>query len=85
MSYGIVDDRLRLYARDLVRIGLSLPKNLEEQKEIAERLSAIGRALQRTERDLAKLRLLKLGLMHDLLTGRVRVPVPETATGATEA
>ena len=78
-SYGVVDDRLRLYARDLFRIPLAIPESLAEQNAISERLQSLDELIQRTEISATKLRQQKHGLMHDLLTGRVRVNVRESA------
>jgi type I restriction enzyme S subunit len=50
----------------------------EEQCEIARRLSGLQIILDTEVVQLAKSRCLKLGLMHDLLTGRVRVRMPES-------
>ncbi|MBN8726967.1 MAG: restriction endonuclease subunit S [Xanthomonadales bacterium] len=44
-----------------------------EQKEIGARLSAIDRRISLELVELEKLKINKSGLMHDLLTGRVRV------------
>jgi type I restriction enzyme S subunit len=52
---------------------LKPPKS--EQKTIAERLKVIDRLLRVEEAYLGKLRLMKQGLMHDLLSGRIRVKV----------
>lgn len=80
MSYGIVDDRLRLYAHDLLRIDLAYPRRIEEQRNIADRCESIQIVIGSRTTDLRKLRQLKTGLMHDLLTGRVRVPVKAAST-----
>jgi type I restriction enzyme S subunit len=56
--------------------SLSVPlpcKN--EQEKIAERLDSYDTCIRAEEAYLTKLRLLKPGLMQDLLTGQVRVPV----------
>jgi hypothetical protein len=42
-----------------------------------ERFGQVETAIADESRSLEKLRLLKKGLMDDLLTGRVRVPVPD--------
>lgn len=78
-SFGVVDDRLRLYAHDLIRIPLAIPQSLQEQHAISERLQSLDESLRRAGNSLAKLRQQKQGLMHDLLTGRVRVQVVENA------
>lgn len=46
---------------------------LVEQRHICERISALEAVSTREQEQLSKLRLLKSGLMEDLLTGRVRV------------
>ena len=54
--------------------GLRIPRPDEtEQMEILKRLRALNSPISDSERILAKLRRLKSGLMHDLLTGRVPV------------
>jgi type I restriction enzyme S subunit len=58
---------------------LAMPTKIERVR-IAE-AEAIGNArIPKEQAQLAKLRSLKQGLMDDLLTGRVRVAVPEEAT-----
>ncbi|WP_443114740.1 restriction endonuclease subunit S [Herbaspirillum seropedicae] len=61
---------------------IALP-SLEEQREIIERISAANRRLNQLTAETSKLRSKKLGLMHDLLTGKVPVKVtkPEAADG----
>lgn len=51
-----------------------------EQEKIFSLMDAEEYRLSSERRLLAKLRLLKRGLMDDLLTGRVRVQVPDEAT-----
>jgi len=57
----------------LMMLKLATPKP-EEQVAISARLGAIDDQLKADEEMLAKLCQQKNGLMHDLLTGRVRVP-----------
>jgi len=45
-----------------------VPTSLREQHQIAEILDTVDAAIRRTEEVLAKLELLKKGLLHDLLT-----------------
>lgn len=45
-----------------------------ERERISEQLWATDSSVTKAEHELAKLRLIKSGLMDDLLTGRVRVP-----------
>ena len=51
----------------------------EEQQRIVTTLRSHKKRVEHEQRELRKLRLLKQGLMDDLLTGRVRVPLPEGA------
>lgn len=53
-----------------------------EQIAIAVRLQAISDAITKHVMELRKLKAKKLGLMQDLLTGRVPVPVPAEPAGA---
>lgn len=62
------------------RLVISYPKDTEEQRCIAEVLDTADEAIRQTEAVIAKLRLMKAGLLHDLLTrgldeqGRLRDP-----------
>jgi type I restriction enzyme S subunit len=49
---------------------------LREQQEIASVLSSVDIRITNEEQSLNKMRLQKNELMHDLLTGKVRVRVP---------
>lgn len=62
----------RLDLGDLHRQSMALPP-LEEQEQIADILRAKEARIDSEHAELSKLRLLKSGLMEDLLTGRVRV------------
>ena len=57
-------------------IGMFLP-SLDEQKRIADRLDSLDGVIQTEQSKLAQFCHQKHGLMHDLLTGRVRVKVAE--------
>jgi type I restriction enzyme S subunit len=51
----------------------------DEQLGIAARLRSLESQIQAHQVALGKLRELKSGLLHDLLTGRVRVNIAEAA------
>lgn len=68
MSYGVVDDRLRLYYHDLVRIPFRVPRSRVEQRRIANVLLAADEAIKQAEALIAKWQQIKAGLMHDLFT-----------------
>jgi len=63
----------KLNRDELAEFVMGWPKP-DEQKRIAALLTASDEEQSAVERELAKLRHLKSGLMTDLLTGRVRVP-----------
>ncbi|API52937.1 hypothetical protein BMW22_16090 [Rhizobium leguminosarum] len=71
-SYGLTDDRLRLYFNDFKRIPWDVPP-LVEQKKIAEILSAWDKAIKTTEKLLANAEAQKRALMQHLLTGKRRL------------
>jgi restriction endonuclease S subunit len=57
--------------------------NHEEQRRIVERAESLDVSLTLENRHLGKFRQQKHGLMHDLLTGGVRVKVAEPAEATT--
>ena len=63
---------LELTLRQLGALEIPLPE-LKEQLEIVRRVAAFDCRITTETSQLGKLRLLKRGLMDDLLTGRVRV------------
>ena len=64
------------------RLRISCPVDLQEQRVIASRLKSADENLFAMQAQLSKLQRQKLGLMQDLLTGKVPVTVPEPATTA---
>lgn len=65
----------------ILRVLSTLVPPLSEQNEIVARLTAVERTLESGQRELAKLRALKIALMQDLLTGEKRVtPLLEVDT-----
>ncbi|HEY9801787.1 MAG TPA: restriction endonuclease subunit S [Leptolyngbyaceae cyanobacterium] len=58
---------------NLRKILIALPDTISEQKQIVEKVSVIDSRIGEEEAYLEKLKLQKKGLMHDLLTGKVRV------------
>jgi len=69
-----------LFQADLKEFEISLP-TIGEQHRIAEILDALDEAIQKTDQFIAKLKQLKRGLLHDLLSrgidgnGQLRDPV----------
>ena len=62
--------------RDLANIRLHLPP-LPEQRAIASVLSDMDAEIAALERRLEKTRAIKQGMMQRLLTGSIRLPIPD--------
>jgi type I restriction enzyme S subunit len=77
-SYGLTNDRLRLYPNDALKVPVSIP-SLTEQRKIADILSTWDRAIETTEALLETARKQKRALMQQLLTGKRRFPEFEGA------
>lgn len=67
------------------RLRVACPIDLEEQRAIAGKLKSMDALLFKYEADVEKLKHQKLGLMQDLLTGKVQVKVEAPATEAADA
>lgn len=64
---------------EISKLSIGLPET-DEQNAIVTRLDSISTRIDSEQALIAKLRQQKHGLMHDLLTGRVRVKVAEPAS-----
>jgi type I restriction enzyme, S subunit len=62
-----------LGGQDLARFQILLPPTVAEQNEIGEVLHDIDANIAGLDAKLAKARALKQGMMHNLLTGRIRL------------
>ncbi len=62
-----------LYRKDFINFTYQVPKTLEEQIEIANILSDMDAEIESISAKLTKTRQLKQGMMHELLTGRIRL------------
>ncbi|WAF70162.1 restriction endonuclease subunit S [Aeromonas dhakensis] len=63
---------------DIDKLSLAFP-DIEEQTAIAAMLSDMDSELAALEQKLAKARDVKQGMMQQLLTGRIRLPLPQEA------
>lgn len=68
-----------LYATDMATFQLSLP-TIDEQRAICVALRDIEHEIESLDGRLAKARAIKTGMMQELLTGRIRLPLEEVAT-----
>ena len=71
--------RRRTNLGNFSRVVVSHP-DIAEEERIVDLLSSASDRIKSTESVVAKLRQQKQGLMHDLLTGRVRVKVVESTS-----
>ena len=67
------------------KLRIGCPVDLEEQRAIANRLRSVDTLLFKCEADVEKLGRQKLGLMQDLLTGKVPVKAEAPATDLADA
>jgi len=58
---------------DIEQFMIVYPKDVEEQKQIANKISLIQRNIDINKKELEKLQRNKAGLMKDLLTGKVKI------------
>ncbi|MFM5247868.1 restriction endonuclease subunit S [Aeromonas caviae] len=78
MQYNEASGVPSLNASTIERVLASLPLK-EEQTAIATILSDMDSELNALEQKLAKARDVKQGMMQQLLTGRIRLPLPQEA------
>jgi type I restriction enzyme S subunit len=65
-----------LYQKDFVTFVYKTPATLSEQEEVALTLCDMDAEIAALESKLVKYRQLKQGMMHTLLTGRIRLIAP---------
>ena len=65
---------MHINTKDFKKFPIPIP-SLHEQSEMVARLQAIDNAEQSKQGKLGQIKMLKSGLMQDLLTGKVRVKV----------
>ncbi|HEM3650146.1 TPA: restriction endonuclease subunit S [Streptococcus suis] len=62
-----------LSAKDIGKLEICIPEDLEEQKAIAQVLSDMDLEIEALEEKLEKYKTIKQGMMQELLTGRIRL------------
>ncbi len=80
-SYGLTDDRRRLYYEEFARVPVNLP-SVQEQRRIAALIDNLDRERSLFMRRRKAIARQKRGLMQKLLTGQVRVPKSLLKKGA---
>jgi type I restriction enzyme S subunit len=82
LSSQVETARSNLSLGDVRWLKFVLPREEDEQNEIAERLHQITRLVDAKKQKIAALQRLKKSLMQNLLTGRIRLPVNGAAKEA---
>jgi type I restriction enzyme S subunit len=72
MAIGTTGSHQRVQPGDVLALFVNIPP-LKEQEAIAETLSAMDDELEALTEQVSKLRMVKEGMMQDLLTGKVRL------------
>jgi len=68
-----IGDHKRHWIAEYQNIEISIPSTPEEQNHVAEILSDIDTEISTLEKKFAKLEMIKLGMMQNLLTGKIRL------------
>ena len=71
--------RSKLNRGEMNKIAVCLPRSAAEQRAIAAILSDMDTEIAALERRLDKTRAIKQGVMQQLLTGSIRLPIPATS------
>ena len=82
LAAGTSGSMVKLNARAILRLELAIPSE-HEQLQILKVMNVQTSQIELLKSEFAKLRRKKAGLMHDLLTGSVRVPFPSTPRAKT--
>jgi type I restriction enzyme, S subunit len=72
-AHGFKASFVHVKKTDLVSVQLPLPPTKIEQEAIADALSDTDALIESLEKLIAKKRLIKQGVMEELLTGRIRI------------
>lgn len=64
---------IHLYGKNLKDLSITIPNSKEEQAAIAQVLSDMNSEIERLEQKRDKYKELKIGMMQQLLTGRIRL------------
>lgn len=73
LKYGQIGSQMNLNTNIINGELIFVPPDLQEQKDIAGVLSDMDNEIDQLENRLSKYKKLKIGMMQDLLTGRIRL------------
>ena len=84
LATGTTGSHQRISPPEVMKINVWLPMDSDEQDAIATVLSDMDAEIAALERRRDKARVIKQGMMQQLLTGRVRLVKPKTSTEESE-
>jgi len=73
LTYLASGTRAKLNKSEMYKIEINIPKEKSEQTRIAQILSDMDTEIEALEKKLEKYKMLKQGMMQNLLTGRIRL------------
>ncbi len=73
MSTGTSNSQRRISPTSFLKYSVYLPEDIKEQKAIADILLDMDSEIEQLEQKLTKTRLIKQGMMQQLLTGKIRL------------
>ena len=77
---GTTGSHQRVNRDDAMKLPIRFPEDPSEQRAIATVLSDMDAEITALEHRLDKTRAIKQGMMQQLLTGSIRLPIPEDDT-----
>lgn len=72
LSYGVTDFRKRLYWEPFTRVTIMMP-SVDEQRKITDIFRQLDHLITLHQRKCEKYKMIKQGMMEELLTGKVRL------------
>lgn len=82
-SYGVTIEKMTFNLRWFLKEEVRVPPTIEEQAKIADALDACEQELRLLQQQQSEFQKQKQGLMQQLLTGKVRLPVSRDPVEAT--
>ena len=73
MSTGTSNSQKRIMPNNFLEYSVYVPKDINEQSAIADILGYMDSGIAALEEKISKVKLLKSGMMSELLTGRIRL------------
>ena len=73
MSTGTSNSQKRIMPNNFLEYSVYVPKDINEQSAIADILGDMDSGIAALEEKISKVKLLKSGMMSELLTGRIRL------------